>query len=93
MSATARSGEGGGPGTGRGTDKGAGETGNGHGTETGEEGEAGGGKENKGGGREKGDRWWGAFKRTRGSTKAEVPIRFGTYNIKNGRNTGLELAL
>ena len=31
--------------------------------------------------------------RTRGSTKEEVPIKFGTYNIRNGRNGGLELAL
>ena len=73
--------------------RGAGETGNGHGTETGEEGELGGGKEAKGGGKEKGFRWWGAIKRTRGSTKEEVPIIFGTYNIRNGRNGGLELAL
>ena len=28
-----------------------------------------------------------------GSTKEEVLIRFGTYNIRNGRNGGLELAL
>ena len=31
--------------------------------------------------------------RTRGSTKEEVPIKFGTYNIRNGRNGGLESAL
>ena len=73
--------------------KGAGETGNRHGTETGEAGESGGGKEAKGGEKEKGDRWWGAIKRTRGSTKEEVPIRFGTYNIRNRRNVGLESAL
>ena len=30
---------------------------------------------------------------TGGSTKEEVPIRFGTYNIRNGGNGGLELAL
>ena len=37
--------------------------------------------------------WWGALKSTGGSTKEEVPIRFGTYNIRNGRNGGLESAL
>ena len=31
--------------------------------------------------------------RTRVSTKEEVPIKFGTYNIRNGRNGGLESAL
>ena len=31
--------------------------------------------------------------RTRGSTKEEVPIKFGTYDIRNGRNGGLESAL
>ena len=31
--------------------------------------------------------------RTRGSTKEEVPIKFGTYNIRNGRNGGLGSAL
>ena len=50
-------------------------------------------KEAKGGGRKKGDRWREAIKRTRGSTKEEVPIRFGTYNIRNGRSGGLESAL
>ena len=30
---------------------------------------------------------------TRGSTKEEVPIKFGTYNIRNGRKGGLESAL
>ena len=33
------------------------------------------------------------LKSTRGSTKEEVPIIFGTYNIRNGRNGGLESAL
>ena len=56
-------------------------------------GKSGGGEEANGGGKEKGDLWWGAFKRTRGSTKEEVLIRFGTYNIRNGRNGGLESAL
>ena len=31
--------------------------------------------------------------RTRGSMKEEVPIKFGTYNIRNRRNGGLESAL
>ena len=31
--------------------------------------------------------------RTRGPTEEEVPIKFGTYNIRNGRNGGLEAAL
>ena len=44
-------------------------------------------------GKGKGDRWWGLFKRTRGSTVAEVPIKFGTYNIRSRRNGGLESAL
>ena len=30
---------------------------------------------------------------TRGSTKEEVPIKFSTYNIRNGRNRGLKSAL
>ena len=70
--------------------RGAGEKRNGNGTATGEGGESGGGKGTKGGGKEKGDRLWGARTRTRGSTKEEVPIKFGTYNIRNGRNGGLE---
>ena len=65
-------------------------TGNGQGAE---KGEAGGGKEVNVGEKEKGDRWWGAFKRTGGSTKEEVLFRFGTYNIRNGMNGGLESAL
>ena len=73
--------------------RGSGETGNGHRTGTGEAGESDRGEEAKGGGKEKGVRWWGAIKRTRGSMKEEVPIRFGTYNIRNGRNGGLESAL
>ena len=85
-------GKGGGTGTKRGGERtgGAGETGYGQGTEMGE---SGGGEEANGGGKEKGDCWWGAFKRTRGSTKEEVTIRFGVYNIRNGRNKGLESAL
>ena len=42
---------------------------------------------------EKKDRWWGPLRRNRGSTEEEVPIKFGTYNIRNGRNGGLEAAL
>ena len=30
---------------------------------------------------------------TRGPTSGKMPIRFGTYNIRNGRNRGLEAAL
>ena len=68
-------------------------TGNGQGTATGK---SGGGEEANRRGKKKGARWWGAFKHTGGSTKEEGPIRFGTYNIRNGRNRmngGLELAL
>ena len=77
LGATAQSG------TGRGT-------GNGQGTATGK---SGGGEEANRRGKKKGAHWWGAFKRTGGSMKEEVPIRFGTYNIRNGRNGGLESAL
>ena len=63
------------------------------GTAIGEGGESCRGKETKGGGKEKGDSWWGARTRTRGSTKEEVPIKSGPYNIRNGRNGGLESAL
>ena len=73
--------------------RGAGGTRNGNGTATGKEGESGGGKGAKGEGKEKGDRWGGAGPRTRGSTKEEVRIKVGTYNIRNRRNGGLELAL
>ena len=31
--------------------------------------------------------------RTRRPTRGKVPIRFGTYNIRNGRNDGLDTAL
>ena len=65
-------------------------TGNGQGMEMGESGR---GEKANGGGKRKGDRWWGAFKRTGGSTKEEVPIIFGTYNIRNGSSKGLESAL
>ena len=74
----AQSGEGGGRERGRERTRGVGETWNRHGTATGEADESGGGKEAKGGEKEKGDRWWGGIKRTRGSTKEEVLIRFVT---------------
>ena len=72
-----------------------GETRNGNGNRTvmGEAVESGRGKGTMGGGKEKRDRWWGPRMRTRGSTKEEVTIKFGTYNIRNGRNGGLESAL
>ena len=73
--------------------RGTGETGNGNGTAAGEAGESGEGKGARGGGREKKDRWWGLLRRNRGSTEEEVPIKFGTYNIRNRRNWGLESAL
>ena len=62
-------------------------TGNRQGMDTGE---SDGEEEANRGGEENSARWWGAFKRTRGSTKEEVPIRFSTYNIRNGKNGGLE---
>ena len=68
----------------------AGEKGNGQGTaKWGPDGDEEANRE----GKRKGNRWWGALKCTRGSTKEEVPIRFGTYNIRNGRNGGLESSL
>ena len=52
-----------------------GETKNGQGTA---KGESDGDEEANGEGKRKGKRWWGALKITGGSTKEEVPIRFGT---------------
>ena len=46
-----------------------------------------------GGGGKKKNRWWVPLRRNRGPTEEEVPIKFGTYNIRNGRNGGLEAAL
>ena len=50
-------------------------------------------REGSGGQGEKGVRWsrmcWSTGKSTRGT----VPIRFGTYNIRNGHNGGLGSAL
>ena len=48
--------------------------------------------EGEGAGKKK-NRWWGPLRRNRGSTEEEVPIKFGIYNIRNGRNGGLEAAL
>ena len=56
-------------------------------------GESGGDEEANGVGKRKGNRWWGELKSNGGSMKEEMPIRFGTYNIRNGRNGGLESAL
>ena len=50
-------------------------------------------KEANGKGKRKGNHWWGALNSTGGSTKEEVLIRFGIYNIRNGRNGGQESAL
>ena len=69
---------------------GTGVTGNRQGTETGKSGVE---EEAKGGVKKKGSLWWGVFKPTGDSTKEEVPMRFGTYNIRNGRNRVLESAL
>ena len=55
-------------------------------------GEAGESGEGEGGGKKK-NRWWGPLRRNRGPTEEEVPIKFGTCNIRNGRNGGLEAAL
>ena len=64
--------------------------GNGQGTA---KGEADGDEEANREGKRKGNRWWGALNSTRVYTKEEVPITFSTYNIRNGRNEGLESAL
>ena len=67
-----------------------GEAGNGKGTAKGDPDRD---EEANGEGKRKWNCWWGALKSTGGSAKEEVPIRFGTYNIRNGRNGGLESAL
>ena len=56
-------------------------------------GEAGGSEEDNGDRKRKGVRLWVTRQRTRSPTREGVPIRFGTYNIRNGRNEGLELEL
>ena len=71
----------------KGTDDG---NGNGQGTA---KGEADGSEEDNGDRKRKGDRWWGTRRSTGNSTGEGVTIRSGTYNIRNGRNGGLELAL
>ena len=48
--------------------------------------------EGEGAGKKK-NRWWGPLIRNRDSTEEEVPIKFGTYNIRNGRNGGLDTSL
>ena len=95
MTGRQRHGVGKGGGTGRGRERiwGTGETVKGNGTAMGKGGESGGGKGTMGEGKEKRDRWWGPRMRTRGSTKEEVLIKFGAYNIRHGRNGGLESAL
>ena len=87
-------GGGGGAGTGGGQIRGTGgtgtnRTGNGQGITVGKAGESG---EGEGAGKKK-NRWWGHLRRNRGSTEEEVPIKFGTYNLRNGRNGVLEAAL
>ena len=56
-------------------------------------GDAGGSKEGNGDLKRKGVRWWGTQRSTWSPTREGVPIRFGTYNIRNRRNGGLESAL
>ena len=55
-------------------------------------GKAGESGEGEGTGKKK-NRCWVPLRRNRGPTEEEVPIKFGTYNIRNGRNGGLEAAL
>ena len=76
---------------GRGEQKGlTGEAVNGQGTAKGESDRD---EEGKREGKRKGNRWWGALNSTGSSTKEEVPIIFSTYNIRSGRNGGLDSAL
>ena len=65
-------------------------TGNRQGTEKGESDRR---EEGNGERKRKSNRWWGTRRSTGSSTGEEVPIRFGTYNIRNGRNGGLVSAL
>ena len=37
--------------------------------------------------------WWRMCRITGSPMRGTVPIRFGTYNIRNGRNGGLDSAL
>ena len=57
------------------------------------EGEAGAIREGRGGQGEKRVRWSRMCRSNRKSTRGTVPIRFGTYNIRNGRNGGMESEL
>ena len=56
-------------------------------------GEAGGSEKDNGNRRRKSVHWWGTRWNTRSPIGKGVPLRFGTYNIRNGRNRGLKLAL
>ena len=89
-----------------GTEEEMGENGDGNGDGNGEGGPAGAerGRERRkgrrarvggeaGAGAKKGARWSGMCKHAGQPTSGTVPIRFGTYNIRNGRNDGLESAL
>ena len=57
------------------------------------EGEAGASRDGSGGQGEKGVRWLWMCRSTEKSTRGTVTIRFGTYNICNGRNGGTKSAL
>ena len=75
----------------RGGRKGAADdNGNGQGTA---KGGADGSEEDNGDRERKGNRWWGTRRSTGSSTGEGVPIRFGTYNIRNRRNGGMDSAL
>ena len=64
--------------------------GNGQGTARGE---ADGDEEVNREGKRKGNRWWRTLQSTKGCMREEVPIRFGTYIIRNRQNGVLESAL
>ena len=57
-----------------------------HAGANGERGEAGA----SGGAGKTGDRWEGMYNTAGRATRGKVSIRFGTYNICNGRKVGLE---
>ena len=57
------------------------------------EGKAAASREGSGGWGEKGVCWLRICQSTGKSTRGTVPMRFGTYNIRNGSNRGLESAL
>ena len=56
-------------------------------------GEAGANREDRGGRSQKGVCWWRMCQSTGSPTREKVPNRFGTYNIRNVHNGGLESAL